>query len=66
MKHSMLTTNTLTRFEKEIDVNFLTPDAIKEIEHFAYCANMGAKSKEDAWSWFRHLVADRFQILLPE
>ena len=66
MKHTMLTTETLTRFEKEVDINALTPEAITEIEHFAYCANMGAKSKNDAWNWFRHLVADKFKILLSE
>lgn len=66
MKHTMLTTDTLTRFEKEININFLTPETTKEIEHFAYCANMGAENKDAAWKWFRHLVANKFQILLSE
>lgn len=66
MKHTMLTADTLTRFERCVNINTLTDDTINTIEHFAYAANMGKDSDEAAWSWFRHLVADNFQILLPE
>lgn len=66
MNHSMLTIDTLTRFENCVNIKILTSEAIEKIEHYAYCANMGAESKEAAWSWFKHLIADNFQILLPD
>lgn len=56
MKHTMLTTDTLTRFEKLVNPDTLTAEQVKEIEHDAYCANMGAESKEAAWEWFCELV----------
>lgn len=62
MRKSMLTCNTLDRFEKIVDVNTFTEEQIKQIEHYAYCANMGAKSKEAAWSWFCHLIKKYFEI----
>jgi len=62
MKKTMLTYETLNRFEKLVDINTFTEDQIKEVEHCAYCANMGAKSKEDAWSWFCYLVNKYFDI----
>lgn len=58
----MLTYDTLDRFEELVDVNTLTENQIKEVEHCAYCANMCAKSKEDAWSWFCHLIEKNLGI----
>lgn len=55
-KMTGLTYNILYRFEKTVDTDTLTNEQIKEIEHCAYCANMGAKSEEDAWSWFCRLI----------
>jgi hypothetical protein len=62
LSKSMLTLDTLTRFEKEADVNLLSNEAKRKIEHYAYCANIGAESKEAAWNWFRHLVNNNLQI----
>lgn len=56
LQHSMLTTDTLTRFEKLVDVSTLTEKQIAEIEHCAYCANMGANDKQDTWKHFAYLV----------
>ena len=56
MKHTMLTTDTLTRFEKLVNPDTLTAEQVKEIEHCAYCTNMGAESKEVAWVRFCELV----------
>ena len=56
MKHTMLTTDTLTRFEKLVNPDTLTAEQVKEIEYCAYCANMGAESKEAAWERFCELV----------
>lgn len=56
MKKTMLTCNTLDHFERLVDIRTLTAEQIKEVEHCAYCANMGAKDENAAWSWFCHLV----------
>lgn len=65
MKITALTSDTLIRFQNCVNVAALSTETIEKIEHSAYCANMGAENKEAAWSWFKHLVADDFQILLP-
>lgn len=62
MKKSMLTYETLDRFETLVNVSTLTEDQIKVVEHCAYCANMGAKDKDAAWSWFCHLINKYLQI----
>lgn len=56
MKKTMLTCNTLNRFEKFINPETLTAEQVQEVEHLAYCANMGAESKESAWARFCELV----------
>jgi hypothetical protein len=64
MKKSMLTLETLNRFEKEVDVTLLTEEVKRRIEHCAYCANMG-RSGEDVWNWFRHLVMEVSPKYIP-
>jgi hypothetical protein len=64
LKKSMLTMKTLDKFEAEFDESILTDAERRLIEHDAYCANMGAKSKEAAWDWFIHLVNDVDHIQL--
>lgn len=66
MTKSMLTYQTLDRFEEQVDPATLTPEQIKEIEHCAYCANMGAESKEAAWKWFVRLVNKYAGVNLSE
>lgn len=56
MKKTMLTCDTLDRFEKFINPETLTEEQVQEVEHLAYCANMGAESKESAWTRFCELV----------
>lgn len=56
MKHTTLTTDTLTRFEKTVDISTLTDKQIKKVEYCAYCANMGANSNEEAWQRFNKIV----------
>lgn len=56
MKKTMLTCDTLDRFEKFINPETLTAEQVQEVEHLAYCANMGAESKESAWIRFCELV----------
>lgn len=56
MKKTMLTCDTLDRFEKFINPETLTAEQVQEVEHLAYCANMGAESKESAWTRFCELV----------
>ena len=56
MKKTMLTCDTLDRFEKFINPETLTAEQVQEVEHLAYCANMGAESKESAWARFCELV----------
>ena len=46
MKKTMLTCDTLDRFEKFINPETLTAEQVQEVEHLAYCANMGAESKD--------------------
>jgi hypothetical protein len=58
LKKSMLTMETLDRFEKEVDITLLTEEAKQRIEHCAYCANMGAATEEDAWRSFGRLVME--------
>lgn len=62
MKKTMLTYKTLDRFEKLVDINTLTNEQIKEIELNAYCANMGAKTQEDAWNCFCRLINEYLNI----
>jgi hypothetical protein len=66
LKKTMLTMKTLDRFEKEVDVTFLTKEVKREIEHDAYCAKMGAATEEDAWNWFRHLVMEESPKYFPD
>lgn len=56
MKKTFLTADTLDRFEKFINSETLTAEQVQEVEHLAYCANMGAESKESAWTRFCELV----------
>ena len=56
MTKTMLTCNTLDHFERVVDIKTLTEEQIKEVEHYAYCANMCAKDKTEAWSLFCHLI----------
>lgn len=64
MKKTMLTCDTLDRFEAIVDVSALTAEQIEKAEFNAYCANMcrtGAtieESRNSAWAWFVHLVND--------
>ena len=62
LSHSMLTTETLTRFENLVNVEALDAETAAKVEHFAYCANMGAENKAAAWAWFSHLCAERLGI----
>lgn len=55
MKHTMLTSDTLTRFEKLVNIDTLTAEQISNAEHNAFAANMGADNKEAAWAWFKSL-----------
>lgn len=56
MKKTMLTYKTLNRFEKLINPETLTAEQVQEVEHLAYCANMGADSEKSAWARFCELV----------
>ena len=56
MKKTMLTSDTLDRFEKCINPETLTAEQVQEIEHLAYCANMSADSNENAWIRLCELV----------
>lgn len=59
MKHftmTMLTMNTLTRAEAFCDPEKLSDAVREDIEHLAYCANMGAESNDAAWDRFRELM----------
>ena len=56
MKKTMLTCDTLDRFEKCINPETLTAEQVQEVEHLAYCANMSAENKESAWTRFCELV----------
>lgn len=58
MKMTMLTYDTLKKFQSLVDIKTLTPEQISEIEHDAYCANMGASSKEAAYERFSELVKE--------
>jgi hypothetical protein len=58
LKKSMLTMETLERLEKGVDVTLLTEEVKREIEHNAFCANMGAATKEDAWHSFGRLTME--------
>ncbi len=62
MKKTMLTYETLDRFESIINPSTLTAEQVKEVEHLAYCANMGAESKDAAWQRFVELVKQFLQI----
>lgn len=62
MQKTMLTYETLDRFESIINPSTLTTEQVKEIEHLAYCANMGAESKDAAWQRFIELVKQFLQI----
>ena len=64
MKKTMLTYETLERFEKIVNPDTLTAEQVKEIEDLAYCANMGAESRENAWNRFAYLVKGFMQINL--
>jgi hypothetical protein len=66
LKKTMLTCETLDRFEKEVDINFLTDAAQREVEHCAFAANMGRHDEKEIWSWFRSLIADSLHIRLSE
>lgn len=56
-KCSMLTYDTLSRYEKLIDASKLTEAQRKQAEDLAYCANMGdVESNDQAWSNFLRLV----------
>lgn len=54
LKHTMLTTEILTRFEALVDISGFTPKQCEEIEFNAYVACMG-RYGEDRWTWFAHL-----------
>lgn len=56
MKKTMLTAETLDRFESLVKLDTLTDEQIKEVEHLAYCANMGANNPAAAWDRFAELV----------
>lgn len=62
MKKTMLTYETLDRFESIINPSTLTAEQVKEVEHLAYCANMGAESKDAAWQRFVELIKQFLQI----
>jgi hypothetical protein len=66
LNKSRLTGDTLDRFEKEFDLSLLTDCEKRNVEHSAFAANMGAKSEEDAWDWFLHVVTDVYHIHLKE
>lgn len=61
-RKSMLTYDTLALFEKLVDLEQFNDDQIKDIEHCAYCANMGAASQKAAWDWFSHLIQKYYGI----
>lgn len=61
-RKSMLTCDTLDLFEKLVDMDQFTDSQIKDIEHCAYCANMGATSQKAAWDWFCHLIHKYYGI----
>lgn len=62
MKKTMLTYETLDRFESIINPSTLTAEQVKEVEYLAYCANMGAESKDAAWQRFVELIKQFLQI----
>lgn len=66
IKMTALTADTISRFHQIVDIDALTPEQIAKVEHNAYCANMGAESKEAAWAWFVHLCVDVDGIEIPE
>lgn len=63
---SMLTQQTLNRFEHEFFVDRLSDDEQRKIENNAYCANMGANSSDDAWDWFMHLNFDVDHLIITK
>lgn len=62
MKKTALTYRTLDRFETLVNIDTLTQKQIEDVEHYAYCANMGGKSEKDTWEWFSHLVKEYLNI----
>lgn len=62
MTYTALTANTLTKFEKLVDIATLTDEQIKKIEYCAYCANMGADSDAQAWERFCAIIKNRLDI----
>lgn len=64
MKKTMLTYRTLDRFERIVNLDTLTDAQIREVEHCAYCANMGRESEDGAWKWFCHLIQKYLGIAL--
>ena len=61
-----LTSNTLDRFERVCNPDTLTAEQVERIEHLAYCANMGAESKESAWNHFIKRVKESMNIDIKE
>lgn len=56
LTHTALTDYTISRFEFLVDVDSLTTEQARKVEHMAYCANMGAGSNPEAWERFCYLV----------
>ncbi len=66
LKHTALTTDTISRFEFLVDADKLTVEQAKEVEHLAYCANMGSKDNVSAWKRFCYLVKEYLNIDLAK
>ena len=64
MKHTALTSATLTRLESLIDCSRFSAEQAEKIEHLAYCANMGADSSDHAWERCTSLMFDYFEMVL--
>lgn len=56
LKHTALTTDTLSRFEGLVGNHTFTTEEAADVEHLAYVANMGKDTKENAWLHFVELM----------
>lgn len=64
IKKTMLTYTVIDNFEKMIDVNTLTEEQINKVEHYAYCACMGAKDAKSSWESFSELARKYANIVI--
>lgn len=61
LQHTALTSDTLDRFERVARPEEVT-GKYELVEHLAYCANMGARSKDEAWGTFSRLALSELGI----